>query len=231
MWGESVREILSKAKIPESRVATKLTMNRGMLHQYLSNDRSPKANVVTKVDAEVERLVGRSGVAAYLDLAAFLGGLIDVEDDEILADEALRILEDFERFGLLSDDWRERFDQYVERIDDDEFRDVIAAICLAVRKPLIDDITGKLPVGSAYAQVREKLLGAGLPEIFPKPALRRSSGDEFLTVARRELLRPPKTATERLAAEQRLMKAAWAFAESVSGLTQRELILCGGKRL
>lgn len=229
-WRDTVRDLLAAAAIPESELAESVGMHKVVLNRYLRGKRSPRAEVIRKIDRHAERLIGK-GVAVLLDLAALYEGLIDV-DDAALVDGALQALEGLERRGMLVDDWRARFCKRVEAMADDDkaLRALIAAVFYADRKPLMDDLKGVTPISSSLEYVRRELSKRGLGDLFAKRAHHRDSVDAFLSIVRDVLLTPPTNATERLEAEERLMRAAWNFAGSIGGAGGLQRLLSGGNQ-
>lgn len=204
------------ADVKEAHLAKRLRLNRGMLHQYLSGRCHPSAEIVRKVDRQVERLVGGpSGIALFLDCTAMKEGMVPI-DHVSLAKTMVRALEGLERRGLLVPDWRRRFTERFDNLDDEQvesFRKVIEALAFASQRPLFDDLTGKTPVTTfSWQPVREALSSHGFGELVREPSAFQINLDAFVTELREVLLAPPRTVHDRLDAEVSLTAAAIRFA-------------------
>lgn len=236
-WRQHVRELLEAGGIKQSELAQRAELHKSSrtarvyLNRYLSGNRVPPSDVLRQIDRNLEKLLGRRGVAMSLDLAALGEGILEIDSDIDIAIAGMlaAALEDLDDRKMLVRDWKDRFTRYIEaRIEDDEgLRKMINAVCVATRISLIDDIVGRTPVKSTTARVCKALSDHGLGDLCLKTPDTTAAVDSFKTAVRNELIHPPDSTRERLDAEDRMLRSAWEFAANVFGSGELRRILKG----
>jgi hypothetical protein len=222
-WGTAVLDILEASDVSQAELARNAfgvpsskrdsLRHRVAINRYLLGARMPRSEDVQAINRSVERLIGVEGIEEALGAIAVLSALVRFDIDA-LAGAAFRLLFTLAGQGVLVKDWDLRFFKRISSLDESALRKVLASVCAATWKPLIDNLVGKLPVQSIYHRLSAALSKHNLSDLVARPSGLLESTVNFLTTARKELLTPPTTSDERIAAEKRLLKAAFIFAAS-----------------
>jgi len=203
----------SKAESLRQRVA---------MSRYLAGERTPEAAKVAAINRSAQRVVGLPGIEAVLDALALLSDLMPLDDAKLIA-AALQVLESDEASSALVNDWPSRFVRKVEGKSNRDLRRLSAALVVARWGVLLDELVGKTPVRSSSWRISRALRQHGFGDIVAKSMPFDDAIAAFLTAARTELKNPPTTSAKRLAAEQRLLRAAHVFSVRLAGPTKSTL--------
>jgi hypothetical protein len=228
-WREAVCELLKEARVPEMRLAEKVGFYPTTLHRYLHGERTPKPEVVRRLNTYVGELVAGSkgipgndvDVTEYLNLTALLAGILEKgeSDRSDLIGGAYRALE-LLGAGMLNENWERPFTDYLLKRRGFAKRGPLyqfaADLNRVHRQLLMSAIDGRVPAKAGYDALRSVLGKYGMMKALAADPTPHNEYSRLIYEIRRivsNIAVPTMSAPERFDAERQLADAARRYAD------------------